>query len=225
MSDRRRAAALSLGVSLTLVFGCSTLDRPGGSGFPSYIAETVMRVSMVVAFEGADFTPVAGRRFDVEVTGMATDELESYLSHIARTLGREAGGVYDPRRAESVVELAVHACGTDLDEAPAEVALVIQDAIFTGVTFADLRFRDAAGAVTEPQTLYGVASHRQTVVLTIFEDKGRYFRRTYPWLDGVLSNDDASPIDPLRYRFPRPRDGRQLDRPAEPPEGGVEEPT
>jgi len=129
------------------------------------------------------------------------------------------------RRAESVVELAVHACGTDLDEAPAEVALVLQDAIFTGVTFADLRFRDAAGAVTEPQTLYGVASHRQTVVLTIFEDKGRYFRRTYPWLDGVLSNDDASPIDPLRYRFPRPRDGRQLDRPAEPPEGGVEEPT
>lgn len=198
---RRVCAALVWGALLS---GCVALDRPEADGFTSYVAQNVMRISMVVAFEEASFEHVRGRRFAVDVSGMGTGELHAYLDHIARTLSSDAGGVYDPDDPEVIVELAVHASGTDLDESPAQIAWLAQNAVFTGFTFLDLRFRERDGAVTPPQTLQGVASHKQSVVLSVFKGRGKYYRRTYPWLDQVLDPGEVEPIDPAAFREPRP---------------------
>lgn len=164
-----------------------------------------MRISIVVAFEEADFRPVAGKRFAVEVTGFAGDEEQAYLEAAARGLARDAGGTYDPTNPEVIVEIVSHVCGSDLDQSPTQIAWFVQNAIFSGYTLLDLQFRLEGGSVTPPQELYGVASHRQTAVFSIFEDKGKYYRRSYPWLDGVTPlTDESDPIDPTDYRIPRP---------------------
>ena len=209
--DLRRSASVCASVAgVMLLTGCAALTRPSPDGFPSLVAENVMRISIVVAFEDADFSAVAGRRFDVEVHGMAADELKSYLAHTARVLGREAGGVFDPDEPDVVAEVAVHVCGSDIDTSPPQLAWIAANAIYTGETLVDLCFRQYDGGVGPVQTLHGVASHTQTVVISFFKSHGRYYRRTYPGIARIIEPGESTPIDPSHFRSPRPASDRDL---------------
>lgn len=191
------AGRFAVAACLLAACGCSTLDRPTGGGFKSLVAEHVVRISMVEAFSKADFSAVQGSRFNVKVTGFAKDEVESYLAYIARVKAEEAGGLMDASLSEPLVqiEVAVHACGSDLVGSPSKVEVVWQNKRYLGETLVDLSFREAGGKLISRQTLHGVAAQRQSVFLSLFKDPGFY------WVGQGLN---LKLVDPEQYRIPAP---------------------
>lgn len=183
---RARALLLSLlalGTGPQLI-GCTALNRPKGGGYESIVAQNVMRMSIVTAFDGADFSQVVGRTFRVSATGFGMDQenLKLYLLHTARMKALDAGGIEAAGEATMHIELFVHAAGILNDQTAAAFSPLYDQVILQGETYLDVLIRDEQNTLLSRQTLRAEARETEGVALTFFSGPSVYaIRRDGRW--------------------------------------------